>query len=303
MVSTVDLRSAGAAGDLVGALERDACALLVGHGLDPDLRAEMVAVTRRFFSLSADQKALVRWPGTGEWKGWQPVYQGRPEITGTRIPDLLERFEAQNLESFAFWPSDPPDFADVWTRYYRACASLATSVVTLLVAELGLPGEHLGAWTERQFANLVANHYLPQVGPPLEGQVRTGAHTDRGGLTLLWADQAPGGLEVRPPGRAEWEAVSIPTDAFVLQVGDMFSRWTNGRIKANMHRVANPPRHLAARASRLALVYFHYPHLDTVIEPCGSRPDGRLLETMVARDHFFHRQEHFKLKPDYAPVS
>lgn len=302
MVQTIDLSAPGAGRKLVQVLEEDSCTFAVGHGVDPDLRRRMVAVTRAFFALDPAEKSTVRWDGTGEWKGWQPVYEGRPEMTGSRVPDLLERFEAQALAQFQLWPTTPAGFAETWTAYYAACAGVASRIVGLLVDELDLPRELLPAWTSGQFANLVANHYLAQPEPPEPGQVRTGAHTDRGGFTLLWAEQVPGGLEVRRPGSTDWTAVLIPEDAYLLQVGDMLSRWVNGRIKANVHRVANPPRDVAATASRLALVYFHYPSLDTTIVPAPSCVTGRTLPPLAAREHFFHRQEHFKTSPDYAGV-
>jgi isopenicillin N synthase-like dioxygenase len=299
MVTSVDLGGGRAGPALVDALRRDSCAFVTGHGVDADLRRRMVAVTRDFFARSPAEKAAVRWDGTGLWKGWQPVYEGRPELTDTRPPDLLERFEAQEPATFAAWPAAPAGFAATWSAYHDACAALASGIVGMLAAELGLPADALPAWTDGQFANLVANHYLPQPEPPGPGQVRTGVHTDRGGLTLLWAEQAPGGLEVRAPGSDTWTPVAIPVDAFVLQVGDMMARWTNGRIRANVHRVANPPREVAATASRLALVYFHYPALDTRIEPVPSSPGDRLLPVMRARDHLMYRQEHFKASADY----
>jgi isopenicillin N synthase-like dioxygenase len=167
--------------------------------------------------------------------------------------------------------------------------------VLLATEVLGLPEADLPAWTDGQFANLVANHYLPQPEPPLPGQTRVGAHTDRGGITLLAADEAPGGLEVRPRGRG-WTPVVIPEDAYVVQVGDLFSRWTNRRIPANLHRVVNPPRELAADASRLALVYFHYPALEAVVAPAPSCIDvgHPAIEPIVAGEHLFRRQEAFK---------
>lgn len=299
MVTSVNLAENRAGSRLVETLLADSCVFLVGHGVDPALRTRMVRVTQEFFAKPVSEKAAVRWDGEGAWKGWQAVYEGRAELTGSRVPDLLERFEAQDLETFTWWPGEPAEFAGTWKAYYEACGRLASRVLTLLAAGLDLPREQLAPWTTGQYANLVANHYLPQPDPPASGQVRTGAHTDRGGLTLLWADQAPGGLEVRRPDGG-WEPVLIPSDAFILQVGDMFSRWTNGRVRANVHRVANPPREAAAGASRLALVYFHYPNLDTVIEPAPSCVEERALPPMPAREHFFRRQEYFKESPDYA---
>ena len=67
-------------------------------------------------------------------------------------------------------------------------------------------------------------------------------------------------------------------------------------VPANLHRVVNPPREVAAEASRLALVYFHYPALDTVVAPAPSciDADHPPIEAIVAGEHLFRRQEAFK---------
>jgi isopenicillin N synthase-like dioxygenase len=302
-VPVVDLSSPTAGGDLVRSLELASSALIVGHGVDLALREEVIARSREFFAQPREVKARVRWPGTGPWHGWQPVYEGVDELTGTRVPDLLERFEVQEVDEFDFWPDSVAGFREAWLAYYFSCATLASRLVRLVAGELELPESVLADWTDRQFANLVANHYLPQVTPPLPGQTRTGAHTDRGGVTLLAADEAPGGLEVRLGGR-EWVPVVIPPDAYVLQVGDLFARWTNRRLPANVHRVVNPPAEVAATSSRLALVYFHYPALDTVVTPAPScvTADRPALPPLVCGEHLLARQEAYKVRTseDYA---
>ncbi len=294
-VPVIDLGSSDAGAQLVSALRTHASALLVNHGVDLDLRREVIELSREFFALPAEEKAQVRWDGTGPWSGWQPVYEGAAELTGDRVPDLVERFECQELDTFSRWPERPSGFRSAWTAYYAAAGALASMLVRLAAAELELPSDDLPGWTDGQFANLVANHYLPQPEPPLPGQTRVGSHTDRGGITLLTADEAPGGLEVRPTGRG-WTSVVIPDDAYVVQVGDLFSRWTNRQVPANLHRVVNPPREVAAESSRLALVYFHYPALDTIVAPAPSCIDEGHppIEAIGAGEHLFRRQEAFK---------
>jgi len=294
-VPVVDLSAPDAGIALVSALTTHASALLVGHGVDPALRRRVIELSREFFALPEEEKDAVRWDGTGLWSGWQPVYAGRPELTGDRVPDLVERFECQELDRFDRWPARPEGFAEAWTDYYRAAGNLATRLVLLAAEVLDLPTDDLPAWTDGQFANMVANHYLPQPEPPLPGQTRVAAHTDRGGITLLAADEAPGGLEVRPGGRG-WTPVVIPEDAYVVQVGDLFSRWTNRCVPANVHRVVNPPREVAATASRLALVYFHHPSLDAVVAPAPSCVDGEhpAVTPIRCRDHLARRQEAYK---------
>jgi isopenicillin N synthase-like dioxygenase len=140
----------------------------------------------------------------------------------------------------------------------------------MLVAALDLPEEALDDWCGRHFANLVVNNYLDQLEPPADDQLRIRAHTDIGGLTILWADDAPGGLEVRQPDQPGWTPVIVPAGSYLIQVGDLLARWTNDTIRPNIHRVVNPPRELAAQSRRTSIVYFHYPNLDITVAPAPS---------------------------------
>ncbi len=55
-----------------------------------------------------------------------------------------------------------------------------------------------------------------------------------------------------------------PQDAFVINVGDLMARWTNGRWLSALHRVVNPPARAAA-TRRLSLVLFTGPNYDAEI--------------------------------------
>lgn len=301
-VPTVDLGTASPA-TLADALVGSSCVLVAGHGIAAGLRSEMAAVSASFFDLPAEEKEAVRWPATGPWHGWQPVYAGVEELTGSRVPDLVERFEVQEVDDFALWPSRPTSLRDTWLAYYRQCAGLVTRLMTMLASALDLPSDELAAWTDRQYANLCVNNYPAQPEPPLPGQVRVGPHTDRGGLTLLAADDAPGGLEVRLPGGGDWIPVQIPPSCYLVQAGDLLARWTNRTIRANVHQVVNPPRAVAATARRQAVIYFHYPALDTVVAPapaCVSTSGGEALPALHAGQHLFNRQTAYALSSSEA---
>jgi isopenicillin N synthase-like dioxygenase len=317
-IPVIDLRVATPS-DLVEALQTWSCALVTGHGVDPGLLARMGEVSRRFFDRPEEDKAEVRWDGTGHWRGWLPVYQGSDDLNSSQVPELLEKFEIQlpaegrrssvtdpsELEAwgdgFDRWPVAPVELRTVWTRYYAELGGLADRIVRLLAEALDLPAEQLADWTERHFANLVVNDYPAQPEPPAPGQVRIRQHTDIGGLTLLWADAAPGGLEVRLPGAETWTAVQIPADAFLIQAGELLARWTNDLIAPNVHRVANPPRTVAAESRRTSIVYFHYPDLDVEVTPApscvderrpaaGSMPAGAHLRAAVEQPKARHRR-------------
>jgi isopenicillin N synthase-like dioxygenase len=166
----------------------------------------------------------------------------------------------------------------------------------MIASTLDLPSDLLGAWTDQQFANLAVNHYPPLSEPPRPGQVRLSTHTDECGLTILTANDAPGGLEVRIPGTGVWTSVEFPEDSYLIQAGDLLARWTNRVVRANVHRVVNPPLEMIGDASteRNTLVFFHLPSLETQVEPapsCVARMGGHALPPLDAFDFVISRQK------------
>jgi isopenicillin N synthase-like dioxygenase len=308
-VPTIDLATEPPTA-FVDALRTSSCVFITGHGVPADLVAAMVAVSTEFFDLPREQKLPTRWAGDGLWRGWQPVYEGAPELTGGRAPDLLERFEvalsgprdetpaglAASAATFPLWPSEPASFTAVWTRYYAALGNLANRLMTSVIDALALPAEVAAAWTDEHYANLVTINYIAQETAPEPGQLRIRQHTDRGGLTLLWADQSPGGLEVMLPHSREWVPVQIPADAFLVQAGDLLARWTSHVIRPNIHRVVNPPADVAAASRRISVPYFHYPRLDLLVEAAPSclGAGRRAARPVIAGEHAFSRQEDYK---------
>jgi isopenicillin N synthase-like dioxygenase len=84
----IDLATA-TSGELTDALIQSSCAFVVGHGMDPELHAEMIELSRAFFDLPTAEKAAVRWPGDGQWRGWLPVFEGGNDLNGDGPPELL----------------------------------------------------------------------------------------------------------------------------------------------------------------------------------------------------------------------
>merc|ERR1712004_347398 len=61
-------------------------------------------------------------------------------------------------------------------------------------------------------------------------------HSDYGGLTFLYQDQA-GGLEARNPMNGKWLEIPPLKNTFVVNIGDMLEKWTHGAFVATPHRV------------------------------------------------------------------
>jgi isopenicillin N synthase-like dioxygenase len=289
-IPVLDL-SATTSAELVAGLQSSSCVFLTGlDSFSQDL-ADLMASAQAFFALPEEEKRAVRWSGTGPWQGWQPVYDSGPAASP------MERFEvalpdpdgfgstAEWAATFGQWPVRPEDMRATWARYYRTMRELANHLVTLIAEALSLPESDLPAWTAHQHSNLCVNHYLAQFEPPKPGAIRSGAHTDIGGITLLWAENNPGGgLEAHLGPGGTWVPVVFPPNALLLQAGDLLHLWSGGLIPANNHRVVNPSRDPEVeQTDRYSVVFFHHPDLDASIAADQAT-------TLSARDHVMARQ-------------
>ncbi|KAJ9654348.1 hypothetical protein H2198_006579 [Neophaeococcomyces mojaviensis] len=112
-----------------------------------------------------------------------------------------------------------------------------------------------------------------------ETDVRAGAHSDYGSVTLLFQRPGQPGLEIRPPdGSDTWSPVppypqgydetSMPP--ILVNMGDLMSYWTNGLLRSTVHRVIFPKDTKGGR-DRYSIAYFGHPSDETELVPVPSR--------------------------------
>jgi isopenicillin N synthase-like dioxygenase len=273
------LRVARAFGD---ALEGIGFATVVGHGIDEALLSSTYAAVRKFFGFALEEKMRSCPPEQTKSRGYLPV--GIESVAATlnsqTPPDLCEALVfaalARPPSSFAkpnIWPERPTGLRPLVLNYNRELAAIARLLVRLSALALDLPEDYLDAFFADPSMTLRFVNYPEQPTPPLAGQSRYGAHHDYGGLTILRQDCAPGGLEVCDTAGG-WHTVPPAPDGFVINVGDLMSRWTNGRWRSTLHRVVNPGRELTGSTQRLSMVTFFSPNEDSEIvclPSCASR--------------------------------
>jgi isopenicillin N synthase-like dioxygenase len=118
---------------------------------------------------------------------------------------------------------------------------LAQALMRLFALGLDLDEYWFDDKIDKHMTNLTANWYPDQRVRAKPGQLRAGAHTDYGSLTILKTENKPGGLEVQTR-QGNWAPVPIIPGTFIVDIGDLMAQWTNDRWISTMHRVANPPR-------------------------------------------------------------
>ncbi|MEZ5296329.1 MAG: 2OG-Fe(II) oxygenase family protein [Ilumatobacteraceae bacterium] len=180
------------------------------------------------------------------------------------------------------WPSALPGLETAMRAHYDAMASLVERLMSLMAVGLGLPPDFFVPSIDRHTSALRVLHYPDLSGRGIEpGQLRAGAHSDYGTLTLLRQDDAPGGLEVRGVD-GDWHPVPAVDGAYVVNVGDALERWTNDAWRSTMHRVVVPSADVVGSTERQSMAFFHNANWDARIEcvptcfgpgrPCRHEP-------------------------------
>ncbi len=265
--------------------------VIAGHGVDAALIERTRTVARDFFALPLAEKQRVARPAPHVTRGYiglhdESLARSRdPMAAGSDLNESLmigpvdappPAVAAAGGAHFApnLWPERPAGLRAVWSDYYRATGALAATVMRIFAVALGRPEAYFDDKIDHHISRLRVRHYPPQREAPAPGQIRAGAHSDYGSLTLLATEDKPGGLQVCNAA-GDWRDVPVVPGTFIVNIGDLMARWTNDRWVSTLHRVVNPPRSVEdageADTSRVSLVFFHNPNHDAEIR---SLDDG-----------------------------
>jgi len=268
--------------------------VIVGHGVDTELVDKVEAVSREFFDLPIDEKMKVHIGSASGSVGYSALGDVALAYTRGQItpPDLNETFQIAkvdvtddpNFHSEAArgmvprnrWPEQPATLKALYTNYYLRMGVLATDLMRLSALALDLPETYFDDKIDRHISRLNVRLYPEQKVAPLPGQLRAGAHTDYGTVTILRPGDTVGGLQIADAD-GNWHDVPVIPNSFVINLGDLMARWTNDRWISTLHRVANPPEEAKGGSRRLSIVFFHHPNYDanvsclpTCVEPGAS---------------------------------
>ena len=266
---------------------RDACerigfVVVSGHGLPDGLLGRAFAQSCTFFELPIEAKRQAAPPVAGRQRGYHGfATRNLGKTLGADVPpDLRESYFmgpiddhrahfaaiSEAVESYAanVPPQQPPGFADTMVDLYRGFEHLSETLLRVFALALELSENWFADKIGRHFSIMASHYYPPLHEQPRPGQLRTGAHTDFGAMTILAMTEAAGGLEVQMPNGG-WARVMARPDELVINLGDMMARWTNGRWASTVHRVANPPVTNLAASRRQSIGYFMHPDYDAPI--------------------------------------
>ncbi|MBZ9556462.1 MULTISPECIES: 2-oxoglutarate and iron-dependent oxygenase domain-containing protein [unclassified Modicisalibacter] len=273
---TADADARRAVGDAV----RKACTEVgffyaKGHGVPQPVIERTFDAARQFFALPLEDKLKVDISRSPNLRGYTGLLEENTNAEG--LGDLHEGFDiALDLPAddpdvvagkFGYgpnqWPDDLPGFKDALLDYQSAVLDFGQTIFAAFALALDLEEDFFAPMSTKPMAQMRVLSYPSQEGPIDENQIGIGPHSDYECFTILCTDDIPSLQVLNCAG--EWiQAPPIP-GAFIVNVGDLMARWTNGYFASTLHRAIN-----RSGKQRYSIPFFYGPDADAMIEVLPS---------------------------------
>uniref|UniRef100_A0A1J3HND8 aminocyclopropanecarboxylate oxidase n=1 Tax=Noccaea caerulescens TaxID=107243 RepID=A0A1J3HND8_NOCCA len=229
------------------------------------------------------------------------------------LNELLKKNSEEKLENvdwedvFTFvnnnqneWPST---LKETMKEYREEVRKLASRMMEVMDENLGLAkgyikktfNEGMEDGEETAFFGTKVSHYPPCPHPELLNGLR--AHTDAGGVVLLFQDDEYDGLQVLKDG--EWIDVQPLPNAIVINTGDQIEVLSNGRYKSAWHRVL-----AREEGNRRSIASFYNPSYKAAIGPAAEEGSEKKYPKFVFGDYMdvYANQKFMPKEPRFLAV-
>ena len=295
----------------VGELVRDACTQIgffyaKGHQVDPKIIDAAYAAAHAFFDLPLDRKQAISIAKSPNMRGYTPLLGENTDPTARG--DLHEGFDlALDLDErdgdvvrgvFGYgpnqWPSDLPTMRKALVDYHTAIRSLGAKIFQAFALALEIDEHFFDRLITKPMAHMRVLHYPSQDGPIDDRQIGIGAHSDYECFTVLSTDDVPALQVLNSAG--QWIMAPPLPGCFIVNVGDLMARWTNGYFASTVHRAIN-----RSGRRRYSIPFFFGTNSETLIEvlpTCQGPEQPARYPAITAGDYirsrfddtYFHRQ-------------
>ncbi|KAJ8773362.1 hypothetical protein K2173_028539 [Erythroxylum novogranatense] len=245
---------------------------LVNHGIPQELLDRVKRVCSEFFKLEREE----------DFKNSAIV---KSLYNHSKNGEKLENMDWEDvvtLQDDKDWPLKTPGFKETMAEYRAELKKLAERLMEVMDENLGLPKGYIknafnNGGEDNAFFGTKVSHYPPCPHPELVNGLR--AHTDAGGVILLFQDDRVGGLQILKDG--QWIDVQPLNNTIVINTGDQIEVLSNGRYKSTWHRV------LATRdGNRKSIASFYNPSLKATIAPARQLVEKDNQEIVEAYPKF-----------------
>ncbi|KAJ5881233.1 uncharacterized protein N7473_012286 [Penicillium subrubescens] len=247
-------------------------------------------LSKKFFASPASEKEPCRI--TPNNRGWSGMHTETLDPEHQRTGDFKEAMNFGDFKDGKAQQPLPASLAPHESEIYdfaQLCNKTCKRILTLLSLGLEMPEDFFTTRHDPSLGptgSILRYLYYPSIFSPAtatyahDKDVRAGAHSDYGSITLLFQRPGQPGLEILTP-EGSWAPVPIipgdQPDAFpfppiLVNIGDLLSYWTDGLLKSTVHRVVFPLEEQRSPnpQDRYTLVYFCHPVDTTELVPVPS---------------------------------
>ncbi|KAK9162398.1 hypothetical protein Syun_003300 [Stephania yunnanensis] len=248
---------------------------LVNHGIPVELLERLKKVSSQCYQLEREEGFMNSMP-----------VKLLNELLEKKSEEKLEDVDWEDvftLQDDNEWPSQNPEFKETMSEYRQELKKLAGKVMEVMDENLGLSKGSImkafngGEGSDGAFFGTKVSHYPPCSRPDKVNGLR--AHTDAGGVILLFQDDKVGGLQILKDGK--WIDVQPLENSIVINTGDQIEVLSNGRYKSVWHRVL-----ATTDGNRRSIASFYNPSFKAIIAPAQELIDPVTKETDQAYPRF-----------------
>ena len=271
---------------------------IANHQIPQQLISSVFDVSHDFFALPLQEKNRISFELGNRNRGYIPLgaessdpeakrdekeaydftYKIPPDAAGGL---MMDRISGDNL-----WAEEPMKLRHTIETYLEKCVELGATLFQIFAVGLGLPRTYFDDKINYPIAQLRLLHYPAQDAENLSvDNLGIGKHCDYECLTILAQDKI-GGLQVENLS-GEWVEAPPIEGTFNVNIGEMLTRWTNGKFKATPHRVVN-----TSKQNRYSVPFFFATNYDVNIKPldvCVPNDSSPRYEDVLAGEYLVAR--------------
>jgi len=246
-------------------------------------------LSKQFFKSPAQDKTpfRVNSGSSGKNSGWFEMHTELLDPEKQATGDFKEAFNMNEFRNGKAQQPLPPILKaneDRLNAFIDHCYRLCLLILRYFAAGLEIDSKAGGSEFFQRFhdrsgpsGSVFRLLYYPAMSQAYDNEkdIRAGAHSDYGSITLLFQRPGQPGLEILTDDNSQtWYPVPVnPTNEpelpILVNVGDLLSYWTNWKLKSAVHRVVFPEN--SPGKDRYSIAYFCHPVDDAPLLPVPSR--------------------------------
>ena len=256
--------------DFFSAYNKFGFGYIINHGIEKTLIEQLFQVSKQFHSQPLSEKMRVALDHNH--RGYIAINTStdvNSKLADVKKPNQSESFmmmredKSELPDVYLSGPNQWPkleNFKEVLEKYTFNMTKLGRNLMRLALLSSGVKDLSVMQSLDTPTIWLRLLHYPPISKNSPSDLYGSAPHTDFGCLTILAQDEI-GGLQVQTR-EGEWIDVPKLEGSFVVNVGDMLSRYTNGLLRSTPHRVINK-----SGKERFSCPFFFDPHTNAVVQP------------------------------------